>query len=66
MGIKVREDTLFTLCFTDDQIVITQDKEDVGYMIKNLQQEYVVAGLTMDVAKCEFFMEIIKPNTFQQ
>lgn len=51
MGLRVGDDTLFTLFFADDQIVMSEDEEDLSYMIRKLQEEYEVAG---ESPKCEY------------
>ncbi|XP_030752249.1 uncharacterized protein LOC115879488 [Sitophilus oryzae] len=56
MGLRVGDDTLFTLFFADDQIVISEDEEDLSYMIRKLQEEYEAAGLQMNLSKCEYLI----------
>ncbi|RZF33050.1 hypothetical protein LSTR_LSTR007966 [Laodelphax striatellus] len=54
MGIPIRGEHLFTLCFADDQVVIAQDEEDLGYMMRRLKEEYERAGLEINLDKTEY------------
>ena len=47
-------DSLYTLCFTDDQVVIAQDEEDLSYMIRKLNEGYTKMGLEMNIKKTEY------------
>ncbi|XP_030757625.1 uncharacterized protein LOC115883405 [Sitophilus oryzae] len=50
---RVRDDTLFTLFFLDDQIVISEDEKDLSYMIRKLQEEYEA-----NLSKCEYLIVV--------
>ena len=54
MGIPVRNSHLYTLCFADDQVVIAQDEDDMSYMVRKLQEEYIKAGLEINLKKTEY------------
>lgn len=41
------------LYFADDQVVVAEDKEDLSYIIRKLQEKYKRAGLTINFNKCE-------------
>lgn len=56
MGLRVGGDTLFTLFFTDDQIIMAEDEEDLGYMVRKLKEEYENAGLKINMSKCEYLI----------
>jgi hypothetical protein len=51
MGYKVDNTTIYTLQFPDDQVVMTQSKEDLEYMGRKLQEKYSKWGLNMNIAK---------------
>lgn len=36
---------MYTLCFTDDQVVLAQDEDGLGYMVRKLREEYEKVGL---------------------
>jgi len=40
MGVELGEACLYTLQFADDQVVVINDKDDVAYMTRKLQEEY--------------------------
>ena len=56
MGLKVRQDMLFTLYFADDQAVIAEDQDDLSYMVKKLDKYYQQAGLTINMEKSEYIV----------
>ena len=47
-------DSLYTLCFADDQVVIAQDEEDLSYMVRKLNEEYTKMGLEINIKKTEY------------
>ena len=54
MGVPLSEvETLFTLCFADDQVVVAQDQDDAEYMIRKLVEEYRKWGLKVSISKSE-------------
>ncbi|XP_030762136.1 uncharacterized protein LOC115886948 [Sitophilus oryzae] len=54
MGIpQINEDTLYTLFFADDQIVLAQDHDDLEYMARKLIEEYKKWGLEINITKTE-------------
>lgn len=54
MGIPVRNEHLYTLSFADDQVVIAQDEEDLGLMLRRLKEEYTKAGMEINFEKTEY------------
>lgn len=54
MGVPLNdEETLYTLCFADDQVLIAQDQDDAEYMTRKLVAEYRKWGLEVNVSKTE-------------
>lgn len=51
MWIPVRDDQLFTLCFADDKVVITQNEEVLSYMLRKLKKEYEEVKLEVNLDK---------------
>lgn len=49
-------ESLFTLYFADDQIVIAEDEDELAYMVRKLKEEYELAGLTLNMSKCEYLI----------
>lgn len=54
MGVPIRDEYLYTLCFADGQIVIAQDEEDLSYMVRKLRDEYTKAELEINLKKTEY------------
>lgn len=54
MGIPIRNHNLYILTFADDQVILAQDEEDLGYMIRKLKEEYTKAGLEINFSKTEY------------
>ena len=55
MGIPVGNDSIYTLLFADDQVVISQDYEDMEYMLRKLLEEYEKWDLKVNLDKT-FYM----------
>ena len=54
MGVPLGDlETLFTLCFADDQVVVAQDQDDAEYMMRKLVEEYRKWGLEVSISKSE-------------
>lgn len=53
---KVGNDSLFTLYFADDQIVVAEDKDDLAYMVRKLKKKYELTGFTLNMSKCEYLI----------
>ena len=53
MGYNV-DNTIYTLQFADDQVVIAQSKEDLKYMCRKLQNEYSKWGPIMNIDKTKY------------
>lgn len=50
MSVPLTEiDTLFTLHFADDQVVVAQNAEDAEYMVRKLVVEYHKRGLEVSI-----------------
>ena len=56
MGIPVGKDTLYTLLFADDQVLIAGDRDDSSYMFRKLHEEYSKWGLTINTKKTEYMV----------
>jgi hypothetical protein len=51
MGLEIQETTLYSLLFADDQLLIAQDYDDLGYMTRKLIDEYELWVLKLNVKK---------------
>jgi len=47
-------DTLYTLQFADDQVVLAGDKDDLEYMTRKLEETYEKWGLDMNFNKTKY------------
>jgi len=54
MGIPLENTTLYILQFTDDQVVLADDKEDLEYMTRKLKETYEKWGLDMNWNKTKY------------
>lgn len=54
IGIDIRNEQLYILCFSDDQVVIAENEEDFNYMICKFQDEYQNDGLEINFKKTEY------------
>lgn len=55
MGIQLSDhSTLYTLHFADDQVVISQDKDDLDFMTRRLISEYEKWGLKVNMQKTKY------------
>lgn len=54
MGIDLGELCLYTLQFADDQVIMANDKEDIEYMARKLQEEYRRWGLEINIDKTKY------------
>jgi hypothetical protein len=54
MGYNVDNTTIYTLQFSDDQLVMAQSKKDLEYMGRKLQEDYSKWGFAMDIAKTKY------------
>ncbi|XP_030768112.1 uncharacterized protein LOC115891711 [Sitophilus oryzae] len=55
-GLPVGKDTLYTLLFADDQVLIAVDRDDSSYMFRKLHEEYSKWGLTINSKKTEYMV----------
>jgi hypothetical protein len=56
MGQQVEDDILCTLYFADGQIVIAEDKGDLSYMVRKLQEAYEQRVLTINIKNSELMI----------
>ncbi|XP_073990596.1 uncharacterized protein [Rhodnius prolixus] len=56
MGVKVGEETLYTLQFADDQVLIAEDEEDLTYMLRKLLAAYSEWGLEVNKSKTQYMV----------
>jgi hypothetical protein len=56
MGIPIGEQTLYTLLFTDDQVIVAADAEDVSYMTQKLEEEFTKWGLEINMSKSKYLV----------
>lgn len=54
MGIPMENDTLYSLQFADDQVILAQDYEDLQYMTRKLIEEYSKWGLEINITKTKY------------
>jgi hypothetical protein len=54
MGIPIGEQTLYTLLFADDQVIVAADAEDVSYMTRKLEEEFTKWGLEINMNKTKY------------
>jgi hypothetical protein len=54
MGCIVDNTTIYTLQFADDQVVMAQSKEDLEYVCRKLQDEYLKWGFNMNTDKTKY------------
>ena len=48
------DNTVYTLCFADDQVVVAQDYHGMEYMTRKLIEKYKLWGLEVDTKKTEY------------
>lgn len=56
MGQEIGENTIYTLVFADDQLLIADDYEDMEYMIRKLKEEYNKWGLKINSDKSYYLI----------
>ena len=49
MGLEIQDKTIYSMLFADNQLLITQDYENLEYMTRKLIEEYEVGGLKLNV-----------------
>lgn len=54
MGLPINNNTIYTLSFADDQLVLAQDYDDIEYMTRKLIEEYKKWGLEINIKKTEY------------
>lgn len=53
MDVEIGETCLYTLQFADNQVVVANDKDDLAYMARRLQEEYKKWGLELVTSRLE-------------
>ena len=53
MGVSVGRESIFTLSFADDQVILAEDEVDTDYMLRKLYEEYEKWALTINSSKTE-------------
>jgi hypothetical protein len=48
MCIPIQNKHVYSLNFADEQVLIAQDYNDMGFMARKLKEEYEKLGLTMN------------------
>ena len=71
MGIPIQNPHVYSLNFADDQVLITQDHDDMEFTARKLKEEYEKWGLTMNLEKTKtqlttiyIYIYIQPPNPF--
>jgi hypothetical protein len=54
MGIIIGGYELYSLYFADDQVVIAEDKDNLGYMIRKLKMYCEQMGLKVNIDELEY------------
>jgi hypothetical protein len=54
MGLEIQDMTIHSMLFTDDQLLIAQDYEDLEYMTRKLMDEYELWGLKLNIKKTKY------------
>ena len=65
MGVYVGDTCVYTLQFADDQIIIANDKDDIEYMTKKLQEEYKLWGLEINTQKTKYLPIGAEPSNIK-
>ena len=54
MGIRVGDSIIHTLFFADDQILLAEDRDDLSYMARKLEETFEKSGLKINMKKSEY------------
>ena len=54
MGLLLNNETVYSLLFADDQLLIAEDYEDIEYMARKLVEEYEKWGLNINLKKTNY------------
>jgi hypothetical protein len=54
MGVEIQDMTIYSMLFADDQLLSTQDYEDLEYMTRKLIDGYELWGLKLNVRKTTY------------
>ena len=58
IAVQVQNTYIYSLNFADDQILLTQDHDDMEYMARKLKEEYEKWGLTINLEKNQVCMYV--------
>ena len=64
MGVTVGDDTIYSLLFADDQLLMAEDYEDLEYMARKFKEEYEKWGLKINEL-CSFSKLSVTSSTSQ-
>lgn len=56
MGIPVGNETVHSLLFADDQVIIAQCREDAKFMVRKLLEAFEAGGLKVNMSKTEYLV----------
>lgn len=65
MGIDLGETCLYTLQLADDQVVIANNKDDLEYMARKLQEKYTKWSLEINTRKTKYLPIGAEPTNIQ-
>jgi len=54
MSIPIQNTFVYSLNFADDQILLAQDHDDMGYMARKLKEEHDKWGLAINLEKNKY------------
>jgi hypothetical protein len=56
VGISTGDKKLYTLHVADDQLIIAEDEDDLGYVVRKLKMYYEHMGLKVNMEKAEYLV----------
>lgn len=56
LGVKMEDESLYSLLFADDQIIVAEDEDDVNYMFRKLVEELEKWGLEINIEKTQYMV----------
>lgn len=56
MGIPIENDYIYSLLFTDDQVILAGDEHDIIYMMRKLVDTYKANGLNVNYKKTKYLV----------
>lgn len=54
MGIQIKVGCIYTLQFADDQVVLSNVREDMEYIMRKLVGKYYQWGLSVNINKTQY------------